>query len=68
MGRRADVLDSESAAQLSRFQTTVLSWNYYELGGDADARRQAALRHVPPSFASFQARPPALRMALGGWG
>ena len=37
MGRRADVLDSESAAQLTRFQTTVLSWDYWALGGAADA-------------------------------
>jgi hypothetical protein len=58
MGRRADVLDSESAAQLTRFQTAVLAWDYWELGigGAADARRQQALRDVPQNFATFQAR------------
>ena len=56
MGRRADVLDAESSAQLSRFQCEVLSWSFYDLGGAADAARQAQLRHVPASFASFQAR------------
>jgi hypothetical protein len=56
MGRRADVLDSESSAQLTAFQSTVLSWSFYDLGGAADAARQAQLRDVPASFASFQAR------------
>jgi len=56
MGRRADVLDAESSAQLSRFQCEVLSWSFYDLGGAADAARQAQLRDVPASFASFQVR------------
>ena len=56
MGRRADVLDAESSAQLTAFQSTVLSWSFYDLGGAADAARQAQLRDVPASFASFQAR------------
>ncbi len=56
MGRRAEVLDSASAAQLTRLQQSVLSWNYYELGTAADAKRQSALRAVPSSFANYQAR------------
>ena len=56
MGRRAEVLDAESSALLSAFQATVLSWSFYDLGGEADAARQAQLRNVPASFASFQVR------------
>ena len=66
MGRRADVLDAESSAQLSRFQCEVLSWSFYDLGGAADAARQAQLRHVPASFASFQARGASAVDAAGG--
>jgi hypothetical protein len=56
MGGRRDVLDAESAAQLTRFQTAVLTWHYFELGGAHDTARQKQLRTVPQSFASFQAR------------